>query len=105
MDLQLNDPSLVSREIQVWTQFLEQKNTDKIAKMREEIENKFESLLKETRTSESASTVPIPRSDTNDTQNTRCRDAKVTSLRSSRNNENSIPEEDDPPLEPPIRKN
>ena len=37
--------------------------------MREEIENKFESTLKEIKTSKNASTVTNPSSDINDTQN------------------------------------
>ena len=45
------------------------KENDIIAKMREEIQNKFESTLREIKTSKRASTVTNPGSDTNDTQN------------------------------------
>ena len=44
---QLTEPSLMSNEMQVWTQIMEQKNNDRIEKMREEMENKLEAILKE----------------------------------------------------------
>ena len=36
---QLTEPSQVSNEIQVWAQIMEQKNNDRIEKLREEMEN------------------------------------------------------------------
>ena len=41
---QLADPSQISNEIQVWTQILEQKSNDRMTKMREEMDNKLESI-------------------------------------------------------------
>ena len=46
---QLTEPSQMSNEMQVWTQILEQKNNDRIEKMREEMENKLEAILREIR--------------------------------------------------------
>ena len=43
---QLTEPSLLNSEIQVWTQIMEQKNDDKIEKMREEMDSKLEAILK-----------------------------------------------------------
>ena len=37
----LIEPSQISNEIKVWTENFEQKNNDRIMKMREEMENKF----------------------------------------------------------------
>ena len=54
---QLTEPSQISNEIQTWTQILEQKNNDRIEKMREEMDNKFEAILREKKTNENASTV------------------------------------------------
>ena len=42
----LTEPSQVSNEIQVWTQIMEQKSNDRIEKMREEMDNKLEAILK-----------------------------------------------------------
>ena len=70
LENQLTEPSLISNEIQVWTQEMEKRNNDKIGKMREEIYNKFEAILKEIKTSKNASTITNPRSETNETQNT-----------------------------------
>ena len=44
---QLREPSQISDEIQVWTQTVEQKNTERIEKMREEMDSKLEAILKE----------------------------------------------------------
>ena len=43
----LEDPSQISDEIQAWTEIFEQRNTDRILKMREEMENKLNAILKE----------------------------------------------------------
>ena len=44
---QLTEPSQMSNEMQVWTQILEKKNNDRIEKMREEMKNKLEAILRE----------------------------------------------------------
>ena len=56
----LNETSQVSNEIQVWTQIMEQKSNDRIEKMREEMENKLEAILREIKTNKSISTVKKP---------------------------------------------
>ena len=66
---QLTEPSQISNEIQVWTQKLEQKN-DRITKMREEIDNTFETILREIKNNKSVSTATNPRSETNENQDT-----------------------------------
>ena len=38
----LLNPSQISNEIQVWIQIMEQKNNDRIEKMRERMENELE---------------------------------------------------------------
>ena len=70
LENQLAEPSLISNEIQVWTQEMEKRNNDRIGKMREEIDSKFEAILKEIKTSKNASTITNPRSESNETQNT-----------------------------------
>ena len=66
---QITEPSVISNEIQVWTQEMEKRNNDRIEKMREEIDNKFDAILREIKTSKNASTITNPRSESNDTQN------------------------------------
>ena len=70
LENQLAEPSLISNEIQVWTQEMEKRNNDRIGQMREEIDSKFEAILKEIKTSKNASTITNPRSESNETQNT-----------------------------------
>ena len=70
LENQLTEPSLISNEIQVWTQEMEKRNNDRIGKMREEIDSKFEAILREIKTSKNASTITNPRSESNETQNT-----------------------------------
>ena len=70
LENQLTEPSLISNEIQVWTQEMEKRNNDRIGKMREEIDSKFEAILKDIKTNKNASTITNPRSETNETQNT-----------------------------------
>ena len=65
----LIEPSQISNEIQVWTENFEQKNNDRIMKIREEMENKFDAILKEIRTSKTASTITTPRSENDRMQN------------------------------------
>ena len=66
----LEDPftesSQISNEIQAWTHIMEQKNNDRIEKMREKMENKLEMILKEIKSNKSASTVTNPRSEINE---------------------------------------
>ena len=97
----LIEPSQISNEIQVWTENFEQKNNDRIMKMREEMENKFDAILKEIRTNKTTSTITNPRSEIDGMQNSQLRDPKV--IRSdgvhASNIENSnIKDEDGHPL-------
>ena len=66
---QLIEPSQLSNEIQAWTENFEQKNNDRIVKMREEMKNKLDAILKEIKSNKSASTVTNRRSEVNDIQN------------------------------------
>ena len=79
---------------------MEQKNNDRIEKMREEMENKLEMILKEIKSNKSASTVTNPGSETNEN-----RDPQPSGSKTNRsigvhasNNENSDSENDDYPL-------
>ena len=65
---QLIEPSQISNEIQAWTNNFEQKNNDRIMKMREEMENKLDAILKEIKSYKSASLATNSRSETNDVQ-------------------------------------
>ena len=97
---QLTEPSQISNEMQVWTQIMEQKNNDRIEKMREEMENKLEAILKEIKSNKSASTVTNPRSDINEmreNQPSGSKSSKSIGVHAS-NNENSDSENDDYPL-------
>ena len=64
----LIEPSRISNEIQVCTENFEQKTNDRIMKMREEMENKFDAILKEIRTNKT-STITYPRSEIDGIQN------------------------------------
>ena len=70
---QLIEPSQISNEIQASTEDFEQKNNDRIMKMREEMENKFDAILKEIRTNKTVSTITNPRSEIEGTQNSQPR--------------------------------
>ena len=79
---------------------MEQKNNDRIEKMREEMENKLEMILKEIKSNKSASTVTNPGSEIN-----KNRDPQTSGSKTNRsigvhasNNENSDSENDDYPL-------
>ena len=86
----------MSNEIQTLTQIIEQKNNDRIEKMREEMNNKFEGILREIKTNKNASTVTNPRSETNEIQNSQPSGSKTTSIGvHASNNENSGSENDD----------
>ena len=97
---QLTEPSQMSNEMQVWTQIVERKNNDRIEKMREEMENKLEAILREIKSNKSASTVTNPRSDINkirENQPSGSKLSKSIGVRAS-NNEDSDSENDDYPL-------
>ena len=68
LESQLREPSQISDEIQVWTQIVERKNTERIEKMREEMDNKLEAILKEIKYNKSSSITTNPRSDVNEIQ-------------------------------------
>ena len=72
----LVESSQISNEIQAWTENFEQKNNDSVMKMREEIGNKFDAILKEKRTNKSASTKINPRSEMNGIQNSQLSGSK-----------------------------
>ena len=97
----LIEPSQISNEIQVWTENFEQKNNDRIMKMREEMENKFDAILKEVRTNKTASTITNPRSEIDGIQNSQPSGSKgiMSNGVHASNIENSDSEdEDDHPL-------
>ena len=99
LENQLTEPSLISNEIQVWTQEMEKRNNDRIGKMREEIDSKFEAILKEIKTNKNESTITNPRSETNETQNTRPSGSRDRSIGVHASlNENSDSENEDHPL-------
>ena len=63
---QLVEPSQASSEMQAWTEIIDQRNNNRIEKMREEMENKLDAILKEIKSNRSHSTVTNPRSLTNE---------------------------------------
>ena len=94
------EPSQISNEIQAWTQIIEQKNNDRIERMREEIDNKFEAILKEIKSNKSASTVTNPRSELNENQEPQASGSKTNKsigVHASLN-KNSDSENEDHPL-------
>ena len=98
---QLIEPSQLSNEIQAWTENFEQKNNDRIMKMREEMENKLDAILKEIKSNKSASTVTNPRSEMNEMQNMQPSGSKTnksTGVHASYN-ENIDSEDEDYPLQ------
>ena len=68
LENQLREPSQISDEIQVWTQIVERKYTERMEKMREEMDNKLEAILKEIKNNKGASMTTNPRSDINEIQ-------------------------------------
>ena len=93
------EPSQISNEIQAWTEIFEQKNNDRIEKMREEMDNKLEAILKKIKINKSASIVTNPRSDIIEMQ-----DAQPSGSKTNKsigvhafNNENSDSENNDYP--------
>ena len=100
LENQLKESSQISDEIQVWTQIVERKNTERIEKMREEMDNKLEAILKEIKYNKCASTVTNPRSDVNEIQEPQPSGSRTDpsiGVRASKN-ENSDSENDDYPL-------
>ena len=97
---QLREISQISDKIQVWTQIVERKNTERIEKMREEMDNKLEAILKERKYNKSVSTVTNPRSDANGIQDPQPLGSSIDKSIGVRpsNNENSYSENDDYPL-------
>ena len=65
---QLPELNQLSNAIQAWTENFEQKNNDRITKMREEMDIKLDAILIEMKSNKSSSTVTKPRSEKNDTQ-------------------------------------
>ena len=65
---QLTEPSELSNKIQVWTRIMEQKNDFKIERMREDMDNKLEAILKEVKSNKTTSTATNPRSEINEIQ-------------------------------------
>ena len=66
---QLTEPCLINNEMQVSSQILEHKNNDRNGKVREEVEDKFETILKAMRFNKSTSTLTNLRCGLNETQN------------------------------------
>ena len=93
----LVEPSQISNEIQVWTENFEQKNNDRIMKMREEMKNKFDAILKEIRTNKTTSTITNPRSDIDGILNSQPSGSKSTRSNAvhASNIENSDTEDED----------
>ena len=64
----LTESTQISNKMQTRTQIMEQKNSDRIEKIREEMDNKLEVILKEIKSSKSVSMITHPRSDGNEIQ-------------------------------------
>ena len=97
----LIEPSQISNEIQVWTENFEQKNNDRIMKMREEMENKFDAILKEIRTTKTTSTITNPRSEINEMQNSQpsgSKSIRSNGVHASNIEKSDTENEDDHPL-------
>ena len=100
LENQLREPSQISDEIQVWTQIVERKNTERMEKMREEMDNKLEAILKEIKNNKGASMTTNPRSDINEIQEPQPSGSRIDppiGVHAS-NKENSDSENDDYPL-------
>ena len=98
---QLNELSQLSNEIRAWTENFEQKNNDRITKMREEMENKLDAILKEIKSNKSVSTATNPRSEMDDIQNMQSSGSKTNrsiGVHASYN-DNSESENEDYPLQ------
>ena len=97
---QLVEPSQTSSEIQAWTEIFEQRNNDRIEKLREEMENKLDTILKEIKSNRSHSTVTNPRSQVNGTEAMQPSGSKSKGSIGvhASNIENSEPEDEDNPI-------
>ena len=70
-----------------------------LKKLREEIDSKFQVILREIKTNKKASTVTNPRSEVNEIQDSQLSGSKTKSIGAhASNNENSDSENDDYPL-------
>ena len=100
LENQLREPSQISDEIQVWTQIVEQKNTERIERIREEMDSKLEAILKEIKCNKNTSIATNPRSDINEIQEPQPSGSRIDpSIRvHASNNENSDSENNDYPL-------
>ena len=100
LENQITEPSVISNEIQVWTQEMEKRNNDRIEKVREEIDNKFDAILREIKTSKNASTITNPRSESNETQNNQPSGSRNRSIgvRASENENSDSENEDNHPI-------
>ena len=100
LENQITEPSVISNEVQVWTQEMEKRNNDRIEKMREEIDNKFDAILREIKTSKNASTITNPRSESNETQNNQPSGSRNRSIgvRASENENSDSENEDNHPI-------
>ena len=96
---QLIEPSQISNEIQAWTENFEQKNNDRIIKMREEMENKLDAILREIKSNKSASMATNPSSEKNDTRNMQPSGSKTDRANGvhASFDENSDPDDEDYP--------
>ena len=100
LENQLREPSQISDEIQVWTQIVEQKNTERIERIREEMDSKLEAILKEIKCNKNTSIATNPRSDIYEIQEPQPSGSRIDpSIRvHASNNENSDSENNDYPL-------
>ena len=97
----LIEPSQISNEVQVWTENFEQKNNDRIMKMREEMENKFDAFLKEIRTNKTTSIITNPRSKNDEirkSQPSGSKSIKSNGVHASNIENSDTEDEDDHPL-------
>ena len=97
----LIEPSQISNEIQVWRENFEQKNNYRIMKMREEMENKFDAILKEIRTNKTTSIITNPRSEIDEIQNSQPSESKSfrsNGVHASTIENSDTEDEDDHPL-------
>ena len=97
LENQLREAIQISDKIQVWTQIVERKNTERVGKIREEMDKKLEASLKEIKYNKSASTVTNPRSDVKEIQEPQPSGSRTDpsmGVRAS-NNENSVSENDE----------
>ena len=96
----LVESSQVSNEIQAWTEIFEQKNNDRIAKMREGMENRLDAILMEIKTNKGTSVTTNPRSEINEIGNIQPSGSggKKSMRVNASDNENLDSENEDMPL-------